>query len=212
MTGATLVIQATSSRQGPTRGRHRKQSSRRWISNSKRTVLGTFAALLATFGLFIGLAVKSMQEAPEPMAGPEPPPSAAPAAPAPVTPSEPHEAEMANGPAALFGTDDKGFVNSTARCDGAKRAAAIGRTERSVVVICAGDDGRYEYLGVRLSDDAVMRTSAETTPSHGFVAHNASVTYAVSATELLVTEGDSVIKQEPMIEFHGSEVAKPAIR
>lgn len=207
-----MVIQATSSRQGPTRGRHRKQSSRRWISNSKRTALGMFVALLATFGLFIGLAVKSMQEAPEPMAGPQPPPSHAPAAPAPVTPSEPDDAETTARPPGLFATDDKGFVNSTARCDGAKRAAAIGRTERSVVVICAGDDGRYEYLGVRLSDDAVMRALAETTPSHGFVAHNASVTYAVSATELLVTEGDSVIKQEPMIEFHGSQATDPAFR
>ena len=169
-------------------------------------------ALLATFGLFIGLAVKSMQEAPEPVAGPEPPPSHTPSAPAPVTPSEPDEAESIGGTGGLFATDDKGFVNSTARCDGAKRAAAIGRTEQSVVVICAGVDGRYEYLGVRLSDDAVMRTSAETTSSHGFVAHNASVTYAVSATELLVTEGDSVIKKEPMIEFHGSAAAQPAIR
>jgi hypothetical protein len=212
MTGATLVIQATSSRQGPTRGRHRKQSSRRWISNSKRTVLGTFAALLAAFGLLIGLAVKSMQEAPQPMAGPEASPSSAPAAPAPVTPSEPDEAETTSGRPALFATDEKGFVNSNARCDGAKRAAAIGRTKQSVVVICVGDDGRYEYLGVRLSDDAVMRTSAETTPSHGFVAHNASVTYAVSATELLVMEGDSVIKHEPMLEYHGSEPAESAIR
>lgn len=76
--------------------------------------------------------------------------------------------------------------------------------ERSVVVICAGDNG-YEYLGVRLSDDAVMRTAAETTSSRGFLARTAGVTYAVSPTELLVTAGTTVIKQERMIEYRGSD-------
>ena len=80
------------------------------------------------------------------------------------------------------------------------------------MVICAGENGRYEYLGVRMSDDAVLRTAAESTPSRGFLARNASVTYTVSPTELLVTAGATVIKQEPMIEYRGSNSAQPASR
>jgi hypothetical protein len=82
----------------------------------------------------------------------------------------------------------------------------------SFVVICADASGRYEYLGVRLSDDAILRTAAETTPAHGFLARNASVTYTVSPTELLVTAGDNVIKHEPMMEYRGSRSAEPTPR
>jgi hypothetical protein len=134
------------------------------------------------------------------------------AAPVQAMPSEPAPVPMTNAPPTLFATDDKGFVTSNARCDGAQTAAAIGRTERSFVVICAGENGHYEYLGVRLGDDAVLRTAAETTPTHGFLARNASVTYTVSPTELLVTEGGTVIKQEPMIELRGSDSTEPAPR
>lgn len=80
------------------------------------------------------------------------------------------------------------------------------------MVVCAGENGQYEYLGVRLSDDAVLRTAAETTPTHGFLARNASVTYTVSPTELRVTAGDTVIKQEAMIEYRGSNPVEPATR
>jgi hypothetical protein len=126
--------------------------------------------------------------------------------------SEPVRPQEATDPPALFPTDDKGFVHSNARCKGQQTAAAIARTERSFVVICAGENGRYEYLGLRLSDDALLRTEAEITPSHGFLARNASVIYTVSPTELLVTAGATVIKQEPMIEYRGSNSAQPATR
>lgn len=212
MTGATLVIQATSSPRARTRGRHRKQTSRRWVSISKPRVLGGVAALLAVFGLLAGLAVKWMHEAPQPVADPPQPLSPTTAVPIEVTPSEPAQAQATIESAAPFATDDKGFVNSNARCEGSKRAAAIGRTERSFVVICAGENGRYEYLGVRISDYAVLRTAAESTPSRGFLARNASVTYTVSATELLVMAGARVIKQEPMIEYRGSDSTRPASR
>jgi hypothetical protein len=175
-------------------------------------VVGTAAGLLAAMCLLIGLAVKSGQDAPESVAGGAQTSAPTAAAPVEVMPSEPAPVPPASAPPALFATDDKGFVNSNARCDGAQTAAAIGRTERSFVVICAGQNGHYEYLGVRLSDDAVLRTAAETTPAHGFLARNASVTYAVSPTELVVTEGETVIKQEPMLEFRGSEATRPAPR
>jgi hypothetical protein len=47
----------------------------------------------------------------------------------------------------------------------------------------------------------VLRTAAETDSVRGFLAQNADVVYAVSPTELNVTAGSTVIKQEPMIEY-----------
>ena len=49
--------------------------------------------------------------------------------------------------------------------------------------------GRYEYLGVRLSEAAVMRTNAQTASTRSFLAQKASVLYATSPTELKVTSG-----------------------
>ena len=69
--------------------------------------------------------------------------------------------------------------------------------------ICGDRDGRYGYLGRRLSDDAVLKKSARTTPTPEFVAHNESITYSISSAELRVTVGGAVIKQEPMIDYRG---------
>jgi hypothetical protein len=53
-------------------------------------------------------------------------------------------------------------------------------------------------------DDAVLKTSARSTSTQGFIAKNASVTYSISPDELRVTVGGAVIKQEPMIDYRGS--------
>jgi hypothetical protein len=129
----------------------------------------------------------SMPVVPSPLPSP-PPPAAAPLS-APVAAPNP------------FAVDDMGFVNSGPRCDGTQTAVAIGRTMGSLVVICGDRNGRYGYLGLRLSDDAVLKTSARTTPTHGFIAQNASVTYSISPDELRVTAGGAVIKQEPMVDY-----------
>lgn len=100
-----------------------------------------------------------------------------------------------------FGSDDKGFLHSSARCQRSQSAFAIGRTSGSLVVICGEQEGRFEYLGVRLSDAALLRTVAETDSPRGFLAQKAGVVYAVSPTELKVTSGGTVIKQEPMLEY-----------
>jgi hypothetical protein len=136
-------------------------------------------------------------------------PSARPSTPVAPSPSprppEPLSAPLAPPVAAPdpFAVDDRGFVNSDARCDGTQTAVAIGRTPGSLVVICGDRNGDYGYLGLRLSDDAVLKTSARTTSTHGFIAQNASVTYSISPAELRVTAGGTVIKQEPMIDYRG---------
>ena len=114
----------------------------------------------------------------------------------PIAPPSPPEP-------AGYPIDDKGFLNSGARCDGSQTAVAIGRTSGSLVVICGDRSGRYGYRGVRLSDDAVLTTAARSTSTHGFTAKHAAVTYSISPTELRVTAGGAVIKQEPMLDYRG---------
>jgi hypothetical protein len=132
-------------------------------------------------------------------------PNARPSTPAAPSPSPPAAVPLSPPVAAPdpFAVDDMGFVNSDARCDGTQTAVAIGRTVGSLVVICGDRNGRYGYLGLRLSDDAVLRTSARITPTHEFIAQNARVTYSISPAELRVTAGGAVIKQEPMIDYRG---------
>jgi hypothetical protein len=61
-------------------------------------------------------------------------------------------------------------------------------------------NGHYEYLGVRLSDAAVLRTNADRFSTWLF-AQRAGVRYVVSRAELKVTAGSTVVKREPMIEY-----------
>lgn len=82
-----------------------------------------------------------------------------------------------------------------------KSARILDQNTGSLVVICGEQAGRYEYLGVRLSDAAVLHTKAQSVSTRSFLAQNAGVLYAVSPTELKVTSGGTVIKQEPMISY-----------
>jgi hypothetical protein len=201
MTGATLVTSSGYlTRPSRTRGRHRKQPPPRRFFSGRRLAVGGSAVLLAALVVSVGSVVKWVTH--EPVSQPNARPSTT-VAPSPPTPSVEAPSPPAAVPADPFAVDDRGFVNSSARCDGSQTAVAIGRTLGSLVVICGDQDGRYGYLGIRLSDDAVLKAAARSTPTHEFIAHNASVTYSISPAELLVTAGGAVIKQEPMIDYRG---------
>ncbi len=135
-----------------------------------------------------------------PLADAWPPLPPADSAPIAQSPNETRGSPL-TAPRVPFPSDDRGFIGSSARCGGTQPAFAIGRTNGSLVVICEGRTGRYEYLGVRLSDAALLRTSASTDSTRGFLAKKAGVVYAVTRSELKVTAGNIVIKQEPMIEY-----------
>jgi hypothetical protein len=204
MTEATLVISSGYLTQpSRSRGRHRKQPPPRRLLVRRRLTFGGSAVLLAVLVVSVGAMVKWATHQPvsqpsarpstpvTPSRSPSPPPPAALPPPPPVAAADP------------FAVDDRGFVNSGARCDGTETAVAIGRTPGSLVVICGDRNGPYGYRGVRLSDDAVLETSARSTSTHEFIAQNASVTYSISPAELRVTVGGAVIKQEPMIDYRG---------
>lgn len=157
-------------------------------SISKLRFLSGVAAVLAALTVVTGVTAKSFTNKSAPAAGaePGPPPTLTPATPALPIP---------------FSTDDQGFINSAARCDGTQTPLALGRTKRSLVVICVDQSGKYEYRGVRISDGASLTVPAETRPDGGFVARSDDVIYVLSASQLLATAGDTVITREPMIDY-----------
>jgi hypothetical protein len=199
---------ATSPGRLHTRGKHRKQPLHRkepagqGVSAARSVLVGALAAVLLAVLGFAGLIAKRATDDSVPIAGgawrPSPPLSSA-----PITqpPRKTRGASTLTVPPKPFPSDDSGFIDSSARCDGTQPAFAISRTQSSLVVICGERTGQYEYLGVRLSDAAMVRTAASTDSPHGFLAQKAGVLYAVSPSELKVTAGSTVIKQEPMIEY-----------
>lgn len=208
MTGAILVAKPmTSSGQLRVGGRHRKQPLHRKepanqrFSGGRQVYLGAITAVIVAVLAFAGLIAKWATEDSAPVAGAWQPPSPAERAPVQQPSADVPVETPVSPPPAPYPSDDRGFIHSSARCQGAKPAFAIGRTRGSLVVICAEQTGRYEYLGVRLSDAAVMRADAQSSSARGFLARKSGVVYAVSPSELKVTTGDTVIKQEPMIEY-----------
>jgi hypothetical protein len=99
-----------------------------------------------------------------------------------------------------IGTDDRGFIDTEARCEQSTFAVAFGRTQRSLVAICV-QDGAYEYRGVRLGDEALLTADALAIGDGRFTAENDGVTYTFSAKELVITQGDRVIRTEPMVAY-----------
>lgn len=112
-----------------------------------------------------------------------------------------HSAPVSAPPVLLPATDDRGFVNSFARCDVSQTLVALGRTSDSAVAICAAADGQYVYRGVRSSRGTTLNVGGVTVTPDGFVARNDGVVYTVSARELVIASGDAILSREPMIAY-----------
>lgn len=97
--------------------------------------------------------------------------------------------------------DDRGFINSFARCDVSQTLVALGRTDDSAVAICAAPDGQYVYRGVRSSRGTTLNLGGVAVTPEGFVARNDGVVYTVSAHELVITSGSTVLTREPMVAY-----------
>src|SRR5262245_40917216 len=98
--------------------------------------------------------------------------------------------------------DDRGFIDTVARCDTSKSTVAVGRTQQSLVAICVDPRGDYQYRGVRLEDGSELNVSGAVMQDGKYVAHNADVTYLFSAKELMILEGWGwVLRKEPMVAF-----------
>lgn len=98
-------------------------------------------------------------------------------------------------------TDEHGFVDSAARCSTSQTLMAYGRTARALVVVCVDPDGALQYRGVRLSDGAALQLTATRGSDGSIVASNDGVTYSVTPTAFLVSEGDSVLYRDTWTDF-----------
>jgi hypothetical protein len=112
--------------------------------------------------------------------------------------------------AAAPAADERGYANSTARCEAPNSVVVFGSTDASRIAICKTPGGDYEYRGVRLSDGAKLIVPAEAPPDGAFIAENGPISYLVTMKSLVVSEGNTVIREEPMVDFHGSQAAAAA--
>jgi hypothetical protein len=96
--------------------------------------------------------------------------------------------------------DDQGYVDSTARCTAPNSAVAFGGTATSRVAICKTAGGQYEYRGLRVRDGAKLIVPASQSGA-GYVAENDGITYTVTSKSLVVSVGNNVIREEPMVDF-----------
>ncbi len=103
--------------------------------------------------------------------------------------------------------DDQGYVDSTARCTPPNTAVLFGSTETSRVAICKTPGGQYEYRGVRVRDGAKLVVPASRS-GDGYIADNDGMTYLVTSKSLVVSVGNKVIREQPMVDFHGEETAQ----
>ncbi len=107
-------------------------------------------------------------------------------------------------------TDALGFVDSTARCAAPDTAVVFGSTATSRVAICKTSTGKFEYRGVRISDGAKLVVPASASNDGGYIAQSDGITYTVTSTSLVVSEGNQEIRKEPMVYFHGAKATAAA--
>ena len=105
-------------------------------------------------------------------------------------------------------TDALGFVDSTARCAAPDTAVAFGSTASSRVAICKTPSAKYEYRGVRISDGAKLIAPASQSSGGGWVASRDGITYTVTSSDLVVSDGSQTIRREAMVSFHVPKTAQ----
>ncbi|MFC9762782.1 serine/threonine-protein kinase [Rhodococcus jostii] len=103
----------------------------------------------------------------------------------------------------VSGADGQGFLPpSDARCNYTNPAVFIGRTTKSLVVVCETGVGRYYYQGVRISDGAAISVDDPISSGSGFVATGDGGTeYRLTPSALTIVGGDGrILATEPMVE------------
>jgi hypothetical protein len=107
-------------------------------------------------------------------------------------------------------SDGNGYVDSTARCTAPSTVVLFGSTDSSRVAICKTADGEYEYRGVRVSDGAKLILPATASGETTFIAESEGIRYTVTAKSLAIGDGTKVIREEPMVDFHGPAAPPPS--
>lgn len=103
-------------------------------------------------------------------------------------------------PAPAF--DSQGYIDSTVRCTAPDTAVVFGSTAGSRVAICNTPDGDLEYRGVRVRDGAKLIAEATRSADGAFTATRDGIDYMVTSSDLVISAGERVIRDEPMVDFH----------
>lgn len=161
------------------------------------------AAVLAAVGLVVGVTITagSPDTLPAAQAAPSTASTTASTSASTAATSTTSTTATSGSAAPTYKPDSLGYANTKARCDDSQTVVAYGRTERSLAVVCVDPDGKLEYRGLRLRDDAAIQVAASRGSDGTIVADNDGVTYSISPTVFLVSEGDSVIYRDSWIEF-----------
>jgi hypothetical protein len=100
------------------------------------------------------------------------------------------------------GTDLKGFLGYPgARCHSANPAVAIGRTSKSLMVICQSYTGRFYYKGFGLQNGLSVEVENFVRIDDRFIASDTGVQYLVNAAALIIAKGPVTVSVEPMLEY-----------
>ncbi len=90
---------------------------------------------------------------------------------------------------------------SSARCNDTNPAVAISRTADSVVVIRQTGVGRFYYKRAGLQNKLSVEIDDPAQTEATFVATNNGVQHSPSPTALIITQGSTVLSNEPMLEY-----------
>ncbi|MFE3959874.1 protein kinase [Nocardia sp. NPDC059091] len=104
----------------------------------------------------------------------------------------------------VSGTDTQGFTAQPPRCNADDPAMAIGRTDKSRLVVCRTATGRFYYKGVRISDNAGIQLDDPVPDgTGGFTVTNPTdgTQYRITAYSLVITTGGQIAASESMIEY-----------
>ncbi|MEC3951635.1 protein kinase [Nocardia sp. CDC153] len=102
------------------------------------------------------------------------------------------------------GTDGQGFTAQSPRCNADDPAMAIGRTDKSRLVVCRTATGRFYYKGLRISDNAGIQLDDPVPDgTGGFTVTNPTdgTQYRITAYSLVITVSGQVAANESMIEY-----------
>lgn len=183
------------------------------LSSRNLLMMTGLGALLAILALFAGMVTRPGGEIPLPAADASPS-TATTTTTTTTTPTlttststATSTATSTTAAATAAGADQRGFIDSAARCDEGQTAVAFGRTQRSEVAICTQNGDSYEYRGVRTSDGATLTAAAEATGTGVFTASNDGAVYTVSPKDLVVTSGGKVIYRDTWTDYEAPSFA-----
>ncbi|MCV7419317.1 zinc ribbon domain-containing protein [Mycobacterium yunnanensis] len=94
-----------------------------------------------------------------------------------------------------------GYPGGSGRCHDVDPVLAMGRTTKSLAVICQTSIGQLYYLGYGLQNGSAIQINDAAPTANGFTVTNDGYQYAIDRNALVITSGSTVVSTEPMVEY-----------